>query len=110
MNVLYYTTSAFSGLSTWKSSDIFTLGERASLSCSSGLDVTSTKWLHNHLVVGHSSESELQLVFDSVNDSIHNEEFICRTTSPYGIQEQSVRPFVQSELSQVENIKSAIIL
>ena len=85
------------GLATWQSSDIFTLGESASISCSSDLDVVSTKWLHNNIVVGFSSESELELVFDSVNDSIHNEEFICRITSPYGIQEQSIRPFVQSK-------------
>ena len=85
------------GIATWQSSDVFTLGESASIFCSSDLDVVSTKWLHNNLVVGFSSESLLELVFDSVNDSIHNEEYICQVTSPYGIQEQSVRPFVQSK-------------
>ena len=85
------------GLATWQSSDVFTLGESASISCSSDLDVVSIKWLHNNIVVRYSSESELQLIFDSVNDTIHNEEFICRVTSSYGIQEQSIRPFVQSK-------------
>lgn len=72
------------------------VGGSASLTCFSDLDVISAKWLHNHLVVGYSSKSELQLVFDPVNDSIHNKEFVCQNTSPYGVQEQSVQPFVQS--------------
>ena len=81
----------------WQSSNVFTLGESASISCSSDLDVVSTIWLHNNIVVESSLESELELIFDVVNDSIHNKEFICRVTSSYGIQEQSVRPFVQSK-------------
>ena len=58
-----------------------------------------TEWLHNFQTVSSSdsSESELQLVFSPVNDTIHGNEYTCRTTTPYGIQEQTVQLIVQSK-------------
>ena len=87
----------FSGLSIRRSSSVFTVGESASMTCSSDLDVTSIEWLYNLQVVSSSTASELQLVFSPVNDSIHGQEYTCRVTSSYGIQEQTVQPFVQSK-------------
>ena len=88
-----------SGLSIRRSSSLFIVGESASMTCSSDLDVTSTEWLYNLQVVSSSTASELQLVFSPVNDSIHGQEYTCRVTSSYGIQEQTVQPFVQSKCS-----------
>lgn len=87
----------FSGLSIRRSSSVFTVGESASMTCSSDLDVTSIEWLYNLQVVSSSTASELQLVFSPVNDSINGQEYTCRVTSSYGIQEQTVQPFVQSK-------------
>ena len=69
------------------------------MTCSSDLDVTSIEWLYNLQVVSSSTASELQLVFSPVNDSVHGQEYTCRVTSSYGIQEQTVQPFVQSKTS-----------
>ena len=86
-----------SGISIQRSSNIFTVGQISSLTCSSDLSGTSTVWLHNFQVVNSSASSELQLVFNPVNDSIHGNEYTCRVTSPYGIQELTVQPIVQSK-------------
>ena len=93
----YYIYLCPSGLSIRRSSSVFTVGESASVTCSSDLDVTSIEWLYNQQVVSYSTESELELVFSPVNDSIHGEEYTCQVTAPYGIQEQTVQPFVQSK-------------
>lgn len=87
----------FSGLNIRRSSSVFTVGESASMTCSSDLDVTSIEWLYNLQVFSSSTASELQLVFSPVNDSINGQEYTCRVTSSYGIQEQTVQPFVQSK-------------
>lgn len=86
-----------SGLSIRRSNNVFTVGESASVTCTSDLDVTSIEWLYNLQVVSYSTASELQLVFSPVNDSIHGREYTCRVTSSYGIQELTVQPFVQSK-------------
>lgn len=91
----YYISS---GLSIRKSESVFTIGEPASMTCSSDLDATSIEWLYNHQIVSYSNNSELELLFNPVNDSIHGEEYTCRVTTSYGIQEQTVQPFVQSML------------
>lgn len=77
---------------------MFTVGESGSMTCSSDLDVTSVEWLYDLQVVSSSTAaSELQLVFSPVNDSIHGQEYTCRITYSYGIQEQTIQPFVQSK-------------
>ena len=80
-----------------RSHSVFTVGEVASMTCSSDLDAISVEWLHNQQVVSSSSASELSLGFSPVNDSIHGEEYTCRVTTSYGIQEQTVQSFVQSK-------------
>ena len=77
---------------------MFTVGGQASITCSSDLTVTSIEWIHNHQVVSYSTSSELQLTFSPVNDSIHGQEYTCRVTTSYGIQEETMQPFVQSKL------------
>lgn len=93
----YYHDNIFSGLSIRRSSNLFTVGESASMTCSSDLDVISIEWLYNLQAVVTSTASELQLLFNPVNDSIRGQEYTCRITASYGIQEQIVQPFVQSK-------------
>lgn len=88
----------YTDLTIRKSDSIFNVGESASLTCSSDLPVTLTQWLYNFKVVSSSASKELQLTFNPVNDTIHGREYICRTTTPYGIQEESVRVVSQSKL------------
>lgn len=86
-----------SGLTIQRSSNVFTVGENASLTCSSDISVILTEWLYNFQVVVSSTSSTLQLIFNPVNDTVHGNEYSCRTTSPYGIQEQVVQLIVQSK-------------
>ena len=86
------------GITVQRSSYIFTVGESASLTCSSDLSVVSIEWLHNFQVLSTSTASELSLNFNPVNDSIHGNEYTCRITTPYGIQEQTVQVIAQSTL------------
>lgn len=76
---------------------VFTVGQTASFSCSSDLDVNSVEWLHGHQVVLNTTNDHLDLSFSPVNDTIHNQNYICRVTSPYGIQEEIVQVVVESE-------------
>ena len=86
------------GISIRKSGSILTVGENASLTCTSDLSISSIEWLHNFQVVNSSSSlPELELNFNPVNDSIHGNEYTCRVTSPYGVQEQTVQLVVQSK-------------
>lgn len=77
---------------------MYTVGENATLTCSSDLSITSTKLLHNFQVVGSSSSSELQTLFNPVNDSLHGNEYTCRSISSYGIQEQTIQIIAQSKI------------
>ena len=81
-----------------RSESVFTVGGEASFTCSSDLTVSSIEWIYNHQVVSYSTSSELQLAFNPVNDSIHGQEYSCRVSTSYGIQEETVQPFVQSKL------------
>ena len=79
------------GLQTHTTSVIFSVGESASITCSSDLDVTSIEWLYEGQVVSYvAGQQELKIVFNPVNDTVHNSEYTCRVTSPYGIQENTI--------------------
>ena len=78
------------GLQIAASSILFTVGETASLTCSSDLDVSSIEWLYSGQQVANSTgQQQLELVFSPVNDTIHDREYTCRVTSPYGTQEDA---------------------
>ena len=94
------------GLSIHRTDNVFIVGEEGSMTCSSDLDAISVEWLYNHQVISYSTASQLELVFSPVNDSIHNREYTCRVTTSYGIQEQSVQPFVQSEYIDLLTLES----
>jgi len=61
------------------------------VNCSSDLDVISIEWLYNRRVISQVTGNVLQLIFNPVSDTIHNRQYICRVTSPYGIQEKTIR-------------------
>ena len=75
--------------------NVLIVGTVATLNCSSDLDVTMTEWLYNEGVVQSSTSSQAQLVFNPVNDTIHNRQYTCRVTSPYGVQQQTITVTVE---------------
>lgn len=85
------------GLTIQKSSSIFTVGKNASFICSTDHPVVLIEWIYNFQILTTSSLSELHLTFDPVNDTIHGNEYSCRVTTPYGIQEQTVQVVAQSK-------------
>ena len=70
--------------------DVLIVGTVATLTCSSDLDVTTTEWLYNGGEVQSSTAPQAQLLFNPVNDTIHNRQYTCRVTSPYGVQQQTI--------------------
>lgn len=66
----------------------WSVGSTATLSCSSDLDVVSIDWLHNGEVVAHSTSEPAQLLFNPVNDSIHDREYSCMVNTFYGVLEE----------------------
>ena len=60
------------------------------ISCSTDLDVIRLEWMRGREVVASSPNQQLDLVFDPVNDTIHNQEYTCVAISPYGSQEQTL--------------------
>ena len=69
---------------------VLIVGTVATLTCSSDLDVTMTEWLYHGGVVQSSTGPQTQLLFNPVNDTIHNRQYTCRVTSPYGAQQQTI--------------------
>ena len=69
--------------------DQFKVGQSATASCRSDTPATRIEWLTNGEEVIEStsalSTQELNLVFSSVNDSIHNEVYICRVSREGGM-------------------------
>jgi len=87
------------GLRVHGNQAIFTVGQQASVVCSSDLDVNMIEWIYNYnVVVQSSSVEQLSLVFNPVNDSIHGRQYTCRVTSPYGIQEETIQVTAESKL------------
>ena len=103
--ILYFNCT---GINIQRSNGVFTVGKNATLTCSSDLSVTSTEWLYNFQVVKSSASSGLRLMFNPVNDNIHGNEYTCRITTPYGIQEQTVQLIVQGKLN-IEDLDDHLI-
>ena len=87
------------GLQITGASAPLTVGDTAAITCSSDLDVSSIEWVYDDQVVLSSvGQQELELVFNPVNDTIHNKTYTCRVTSPYGVQEHKVTLTVTGKL------------
>ena len=61
--------------------DEFVVGQRVTARCSSDVLATRMEWLTNGVVVeSANSTQQLNLLFSLVNDSIHNQVYICSVT------------------------------
>ena len=64
--------------------DQFNVGESATASCRSDATATMIEWLRDGVVVVESASftgiQELDLEFSPVNDSIHNQVYVCRVS------------------------------
>ena len=63
--------------------DEFSVGQSATTSCISDAPATRIEWLIDEVVVESATSNgiqELDLVFSPVNDSIHNQVYVCRVT------------------------------
>ena len=61
--------------------DQFSIGKSATASCKSDAPATRIEWLRDGVVVESATFTgiqELDLVFSPVNDSIHNQVYVCR--------------------------------
>ena len=54
------------------------VGEPAVVTCTSAIVVEELLWLEDQVPVNVSSDTSVTLMFNPVNDSIHNKTFICR--------------------------------
>ena len=69
------------GVGVFMVRDQFSIGQSATASCKSDTPVTMVEWLRDGMVVesdAFSGIQELDLVFSPVNDSIHNQVYMCR--------------------------------
>ena len=92
------------GLQITPSDDVFVVGESASLTCSSDLDVTTIEWsLDGQVVLSNTGQQDLELTFNVVPDTIHDNGYSCNITSPYGTQEATHRVTAEGRLYGVVN-------
>ena len=67
--------------------DQFRIGESATASCKSDAPATRMEWLRDGMVVESAAFTgiqELDLEFSPVNDTIHNQVYVCRVTRDGG--------------------------
>ena len=65
--------------------DLFSVGGSATVRCSSDNLAARMDWLRNEIVVVSAfSTQHLDLVFSPVNDSIHNQVYVCMVTRSGG--------------------------
>lgn len=65
------------------------LGSSAQFICSSDLQILVAEWLYDDRVIVQVEASQANLFIPTVNDSLHMRQYVCRITTPYGVQEQS---------------------
>ena len=75
------------------------VGEVGTITCFSGLDVASMQWLFNNEVMIESTSGQqlLDLVFNPVNDSIHNRQYSCRVTADGNVYSDNITVTVESK-------------
>ena len=84
--------------------DQFNVGDSATARCSSDTAAARIEWLNNGVVVeSDTSTQQLSLVFSPVNDSIHNQVYVCRVTREGGAQtEQNFTVIVDGKQNKFE--------
>ena len=74
--------------------DQYIIGHSAMATCKSDTLATKMEWLRDGVVVeSATSTQKLDLMFSPVNDSIHNQIYICRVTREEGIPKIAVQNF-----------------
>ena len=76
---------------------VFIINSAQTISCSTDLDVIRLEWTSDREIVESSSNGQLDLVFDPVNDTIHNARYTCMAISPYGNDDQDIVIHSQGE-------------
>ena len=72
--------------------DPFIVGMSATLMCTSDVSANQIEWLDSErrVVARVTSMDQLDLAFNSVNDSIHNPVYTCRVTTGDAMNEDSI--------------------
>ena len=79
-----WTTLSVVGIETRGGDQSLTVGEMSTITCSTSLDISDIVWIDDlDTIVASNSEGvqQLDLVFNPVNDSIHNRMYTCTITS-----------------------------
>ena len=66
------------------------LGETATITCSSDLDIILIEWWNDGQMMNSSTGPQTSLVFNPVNDTLHNIQYTCKVTTAYGTLEQTI--------------------
>ena len=77
--------------------ELFTVGQSASLTCSSDLHVNSLQWLLDGVTVASSLAAQDELLFPVVGEELHGRDYVCQVTTPYGVVERDRRIIAQGE-------------
>ena len=94
--------STFIGLEITGNEAPLTVGGAKVLTCSSDLETTlSIEWLYSGEVVATSNSQRVDLLFNPVNTSIHNNVYTCRVTAPFGALEDSTVVTVIGKLYRI---------
>ena len=78
-------------------SSAVTVGQNATISCSTNMNVEKVEWLYAGSVIAFSNITQVDLSLSPVFDYFHNREYICRATTSYGMLEKSIILSVQSK-------------
>ena len=69
---------------------VFSLGSAVSITCSSDFGVQSIDWLHGKEVISTTMGSQGELRIESVSESDHGQQYTCRATTSFGVQEHNI--------------------
>ena len=82
-------------------SPVFTLGQPASLSCTSdlrGADIEWTSHPEDDISAVSVTGGDGYLQFPSVSEDLHDRVYVCHVTTPYGSLEEEYRITVEGEV------------
>ena len=66
--------------------DPFDIGQSATAKCKSDVPTTRIEWLNNGVIIENATSTEqLDLVFSTISDRIHNQVYVCRVTRKDGM-------------------------
>ena len=103
------------GIEVTPEGDVFTLGQPASLSCTSDLRGAAVEWISLSedditpaSVTGDGGSSLLQ--FASVSEDLHDRVYVCHVTTPYGSLEEEHRLTVSGEVMSCGGVRAGDVV